>query len=70
MVKKMKFKINNSGEVEVSVDGATGNECEALTADFENRLGPIAQRTFKESYYQENDLNHSATVDGGSRENG
>ncbi len=52
MVKKIKFQINEEGEVSVSVEGAVGQECEAMTAPFEAALGTIAQKTYKDSFYQ------------------
>jgi len=52
MVKKIKFQINEEGEVSVSVEGAVGNECEQMTAPFEAALGTLSQKTYKDSYYQ------------------
>jgi hypothetical protein len=54
MVKKIKFTIDEQGEVSVSVEGATGSECEKLTAPFEALLGPVTVRQLKDSYYETN----------------
>ena len=44
MVAKLKFSIDENGEVHVSVEGAEGKSCEALTEPFESALGIVAQR--------------------------
>lgn len=54
MVAKVKFVIDEDGEVRVSVEGVSGNECEKLSAPFEAALGTVAAREYKDSYYAEN----------------
>ena len=51
MVAKMRFVIDENGEVQVSVEGATGKDCERMTAPFEEVLGAVAARDYKDSYY-------------------
>jgi hypothetical protein len=51
MVAKLRFVIDENGEVQLSVEGATGGECEALSAPFEAALGTVAAREYKDSYY-------------------
>ena len=53
MVKKIKFKIDADGNVELDVEGAQGKECESMTEPFEKALGFTQSTTFKDSYYQE-----------------
>lgn len=53
MVKKIKFKIDAEGNVELDVEGAQGKECESMTKPFEKALGFTKSTTFKDSYYQE-----------------
>lgn len=55
MVAKLHFQIKPDGEVEIRVEGASGNSCEALTKPFEVMLGEIKSRTYQDSYYQNRD---------------
>ena len=60
MVKKIKFTVDNDGQVSISVEGAVGSECDAMTAPFEEALGTISKKERKDAYYltqqEENDL--------------
>jgi hypothetical protein len=58
MVKKIKFNISKTGEVNLEVLGAVGKECEKLTEDFESLLGSISNKTFKDEYYQTKEENY------------
>lgn len=51
MVKKIKFTIDQDGEVQVSVEGAEGAECDAMTAPFENVLGRVSVKTRKDAFF-------------------
>lgn len=51
MVSKVRFTIDESGEVQISVEGAQGKSCEAMTAPFESQLGIVRERTYKDSYF-------------------
>lgn len=51
MVAKLRFFIGEDGEVRVSVEGASGQQCEQLSAPFEEALGTVAAREYKDSYY-------------------
>jgi len=53
MAKKIKFHISSDGEVKLDVEGAVGNECEAMTKPFEEALGIVADRKHKDSYYSQ-----------------
>ena len=55
MVKKIKFVIDENGEVTIDVDGVQGSSCEELTKPFEEILGSTASRELKDSYYQESE---------------
>lgn len=61
MVKKMKFVINDEGEVTISVEGAQGAECEKMSAPFEAALGKVEKKEYKDSYFQ-NEVGVDATV--------
>jgi hypothetical protein len=51
-MKKMRFTIDAQGEVQVDVEGAVGAECDSLTSPFEERLGIVARKDRKDSYFQ------------------
>lgn len=51
-MKKLKFNVDEHGQVSVSVEGAVGTECDALTAPFEEALGTVSKKTRKDAYYQ------------------
>lgn len=51
MVAKLRFFIDEDGEVQVSVEGASGQACEKLSAPFEEALGTVAAREYKDSYF-------------------
>lgn len=53
MVKKIKFNISSTGEVNLSVEGVQGSSCEELSRPFEEVLGKVGSRELKDSYYQE-----------------
>lgn len=61
MVKKIKFIISNEGEVRVDVTGVEGTSCEGLTEPFEKVLGPVFERTYKDSFYVENTESQSVS---------
>jgi Protein of unknown function (DUF2997) len=52
MQKRIEATIHENGEVTIEVHGATGAECEALTADLEKALGQTTNRQRKREYYQ------------------
>lgn len=52
MVKKITFVIDADGEVSLEVEGAKGTECEELSKPFEEFLGSVEQKTFKDAYYE------------------
>lgn len=52
MVKKIKFIVDENGQVSVSVEGAVGAECDQMTAPFEEALGTISKKTRKDAFYQ------------------
>jgi hypothetical protein len=54
MATQLKFKISPDGEISLGVEGAVGRECETFSKPFEQRLGSIAKRDYKDAYYQEN----------------
>jgi len=60
MVKKITFHVSSDGEVSLSVDGAKGSSCEGLTKPFEQVIGTVATKEFKDAYFQnsedQNDL--------------
>jgi len=62
MVKKIRFTISPEGEIELNVEGAVGDACEALSKPFEDSLGIVAKKTLKDSYYvtQGEQINESA----------
>ena len=66
MAERIRFSIDESGEVHVSVEGATGRSCEELTAPFEAALGVVAQREYKDSYFTEADTTAEATTETGA----
>lgn len=51
MVKKMHFSIDADGNVELSIEGAVGDECESMSRPFEEELGILTSRNYKDSYY-------------------
>ncbi len=63
MVGKIRFTIDQNGEVQLNVEGAQGKACEALTEPFEQMLGVTSKKTFKDSYFQET-TNEGALLDG------
>lgn len=58
MVKKIKFNISKTGEVNLEVLGAIGKECEEFTEDFELLLGTLSNKSFKDEYYQTQEENY------------
>lgn len=53
-MKKIKVRINNEGEVQVSTEGFKGPECLAATRGLENALGVVENnRPTPEMYEQE-----------------
>lgn len=67
MVGKIHFFIDEQGEVQVSVEGAQGKQCETMTAPFEEVLGDVSKRTLKDSYFEGN-LETQPTVSSGENE--
>ena len=67
MVKKIKFQISPTGEVNLSVEGAVGAECEALSRPFEQELGIVAKKEYKDSFYQEAVSTESVTQGEGEK---
>jgi hypothetical protein len=55
MVKKIKFKISNDGEISMDVEGIKGSSCKDFTKAFEEELGEVKNTEQKDSYYQESD---------------
>lgn len=51
-MKRIEAIISEEGEVQLEVHGATGQECEALTADLEKALGKTTDRKRKREFYQ------------------
>jgi hypothetical protein len=51
MVKKIRFDISPDGEVSVNVECATGTECERLTQPFEESLGMVSKKEYKDAYF-------------------
>ncbi|MCB0418815.1 MAG: DUF2997 domain-containing protein [Bdellovibrionaceae bacterium] len=54
MVKKITFKIDKAGEVQVEVDGFSGASCEEFTEPFEAAIGAVLKKEYKDAYYAEN----------------
>jgi hypothetical protein len=53
MVSKIRFDINSEGEVSVNVECVVGAQCETMTRPFEENLGQVAKKNYKDSYYVE-----------------
>ncbi|MBY0371272.1 DUF2997 domain-containing protein [bacterium] len=51
MVKKIRFTIDAQGEVHLDVQGTVGAECDALTAPFEDKLGIVASKQRKDTFF-------------------
>ena len=59
-IQEIDVQIDRAGNVSVEVRGASGKQCEALTAVLEQALGGvIAKRTYKPEYYQEESSSQS-----------
>ena len=54
MAKRIEAIIDEEGEVTLEVNGASGAECETLTADIEKALGKTTNRKRKPEYYKQN----------------
>lgn len=52
-MKHIEVEINSEGEVTMEVHGATGAECEQMTADLEKALGTTTKKLRKREYYQQ-----------------
>lgn len=52
MVAKIGFTISPEGEVSVNVNCATGDQCDRLTQPFEEVLGTVQSKKYKDEYYQ------------------
>jgi hypothetical protein len=48
-----RFGISTEGEVSVNVECASGAQCEIMTRPFEEKLGTVATKEYKDSYYIE-----------------
>ena len=66
MVKKLKFTISPDGEVQLDVQGAVGAECDTLTEPFENKLGTVARKDRKDTYYASTENEFQQATSGGS----
>jgi hypothetical protein len=53
MAKRIEAEISEEGEVTLEVFGATGSECEMMTADIEKALGKTTDRKRTREYYQQ-----------------
>jgi len=64
MVKKVRFTIDAQGEVHLDVQGAVGGECDALTQPFEAKLGLVAAKERKDSYFATEQTDLQQTTQG------
>lgn len=60
--KELTITITPDGEVQIEVNGAKGKECLALTAELEDALGIVTDRTKKASFFQETEAAELVTV--------
>lgn len=67
MVKKLRFTIDANGGVKLDVEGAIGKECDDLTRDFESRLGFVASKERKDSFYASQEIELQETTSGEDR---
>tara|TARA_B100000029_G_scaffold469451_1_gene507341 strand:- start:349 stop:570 length:222 start_codon:yes stop_codon:yes gene_type:complete len=58
----IKFKIKQDGTVEETVSNVTGNTCEKITENIENKLGNLIQRIHSSEYYQEQKQTEDVTL--------
>jgi hypothetical protein len=61
MVKQIKFTITKEGKVELEVMGGAGPECLTLTKPFEEKLGVLSERSFKDSFYANTESNEATS---------
>jgi Protein of unknown function (DUF2997) len=61
MVKRVTFKIDDEGQVSLSVEGTQGSECEDLTKPFEAKLGQVTRKTLTDRYYQSEEISTEQT---------
>jgi hypothetical protein len=47
------FTIDPDGNITITVEGAKGKDCTALTAELEEALGVVLDREFTTEYYEE-----------------
>jgi hypothetical protein len=66
MVEQIRFEINANGEVSVNVECATGSQCENMTRPFEENLGAVAKKEYKDSYFAEVSSDQSMEIERGS----
>lgn len=66
MVTQVTFTIDPQGEVQVSVQGASGKHCEDLTKPFENVLGRVESRTYKDEYFAQDHTEIDVSVEDNS----
>lgn len=52
-MKRIRFKIDKDGEVKLEVEGAVGEECDAMTEPFEDALGIVTAKERKAAFYAE-----------------
>ncbi|MCL2326298.1 MAG: DUF2997 domain-containing protein [Proteobacteria bacterium] len=50
---EIEFSIHPDGSIEISVKGAKGAGCLALTQEIEEALGIVKNRTYTSEYYQQ-----------------
>lgn len=52
----LRFRIRQDGIVEEKVEGVTGDTCESLTKELENKLGDLTRRIHNSDYYKQNQV--------------
>jgi len=51
-MKKIEITVSTTGDVEIEVDGVSGNSCMELTREIEHALGKMTQKTAKPAMNQ------------------
>lgn len=64
MVEKIRFQISPEGEVSVNVECAVGKKCETLTRPFEEKIGIVTQKEYKDEFYAETETTQMNEVEG------
>jgi len=52
-IQEMEITIDNEGKVQVTVKGAHGPGCVALTKELENAVGDVQERTHLAEFYEQ-----------------